>query len=145
MSTAQPIKEKLYNRQDRLPPLRVGEPLDRILKSKVLRVGYNPEAVPFCFPNTQGELVGYDMAFAYTQAKDLQCDLELIPLQLSNFEEDLNQGLNDIAMSSVTINEQRLKKAAFSKPYLESRMTFLMKKKYKKNYTSLATIIQNPL
>lgn len=144
MSIAQPIKVKVYHRNDPLPAPRTGEPLDRILASKVLRVGYNPESVPFCFPNTQGELVGYDMAFAYTLAKDLQCDLELVPIRLSHFEEELGQGYYDIAMSSVTINEHRLKKMAFSNPYLESRIIFLMKKKYKKTYTSLASILHNP-
>lgn len=33
---------------------------------------------------------------------------------------------------------------AFTNPYLESRMIFLMKKKFKHTYTSLASIIQNP-
>jgi hypothetical protein len=84
------------------------------------------------------------MAFAYTLAKDLGCNLELIPIKLSHFTEELNQGLYDIAMSSVTINEDRLRKIAFSKPYLESRIAFLMKKKYKKMYTSLTSIIQDP-
>ncbi len=144
MSIAQPIKVKVYGKSDPLPAPRSGEPLDRILSSHVLRVGYNPESIPFCFPNVQGELVGYDMAFAYTLAKDLQCNLELIPMTLSRFTDELSQGLYDIAMSSVTINEERLRKSAFSKPYLESRVAFLMKKKFKKTYTSLAHIIQDP-
>ncbi|MBP7074143.1 MAG: cation:dicarboxylase symporter family transporter [Rhabdochlamydiaceae bacterium] len=144
MSIAQPIKVKVYGKNDPVPSPRSGEPLDRILSTRVLRVGYNIESIPFCFPNVQGELVGYDMAFAYTLAKDLGCNLELIPIKLSHFTEELNQGLYDIAMSSVTINEDRLRKIAFSKPYLESRIAFLMKKKYKKMYTSLTSIIQDP-
>ncbi|MGH2611449.1 MAG: transporter substrate-binding domain-containing protein, partial [Rhabdochlamydiaceae bacterium] len=144
MSIAQPIKVKVYTKDEPAPPGRMGEPLDRILSSKVLRVGYNPEAIPFCFQNNQGELVGYDIAFAYTLAKDLKCDLELVPMKLSYFPEELKAGIYDIAMSSVTINEERIRKAAFSNPYLESRIAFVMKKKYKKMYTSLASVIQDP-
>ena len=134
---------KTYRKDEALPEPRSGDVLDRILSSKLLRVGYNPEAIPFCFPNEQGELVGYDMAFAYTLAKDLQCDLELVPINLSRFDEELKSGLYDVAMSSVTINEDRLRKVAFSSPYLESHIAFIMKKKYKKKYTSVSSIIQD--
>jgi proton glutamate symport protein len=144
MSIAQPINVKVYTSNEPAPPARTGEPLDRILTSKILRVGYNPEAIPFCFPNYQGELVGYDMAFAYALAKDLRCNLELIPMNLSLFSEQLKEGLYDVAMSSVTINEDRLRKAAFTNPYLESSIAFVMQKKYKRIYTSLASVIQDP-
>ncbi len=144
VSVAKPIPVKVYSRKEPLPPPRTGEPFERILSSKVLRVGYNPEAVPFCFPNFQGELVGYDMVFAYTLAKDLKCSLELVPIRLANLAQELNEGLYDIAMSSVTINEERLQKIAFTKPYLKSRIAFVMKKKYKKTYTSLQSIIDDP-
>ncbi len=144
MSIAQPIKVKIYTKDEPAPPGRTGAPFDRILASKVLRVGYNTEAIPFCFLNNQDEIVGYDIAFAYTLAKDLGCSLELVPMNLSTFSDELNAGLYDVAMSSVTINEERLQKVAFSKPYLESRIAFVMKKKYKKLYTSLASVIQDP-
>ncbi len=144
MSIAQPIKVTVYSKDEPLPSPRTGEVLHRILTSKVLRVGYNPEAIPFCFPNAQGELVGYDMAFAYTLAKDLKCDLELIPMKLPSFSHELDEGLYDIAMSSVTINEDRLRKVAFTNPYLESRIAFVMKKKYKKKFTSLTAVLQDP-
>ncbi|MGD0664842.1 MAG: cation:dicarboxylase symporter family transporter [Rhabdochlamydiaceae bacterium] len=143
ISIAKPIEVKTYRKDEALPEPRSGDVLDRILSSKLLRVGYNPEAIPFCFPNEQGELVGYDMAFAYTLAKDLQCDLELVPINLSRFDEELKSGLYDVAMSSVTINEDRLRKVAFSSPYLESHIAFIMKKKYKKKYTSVSSIIQD--
>lgn len=144
MSLAKPIRVTVYQKDDPLPPARSGEVLDRILSSKLLRVGYNPEAIPFCFQNDQEELVGYDMALAYTLAKDLKCDLELVPMHLTSFENELSQGIYDIAMSSVTINEDRLRKVSFSNPYLESRIVFLMKKDYKKKYTSLKSIVDHP-
>jgi len=144
MSLAQPIRVTVYNKNDPLPPSRSGEVLDRVISSKLLRVGYNPEAIPFCFYNEQEELVGYDMALAYTLAKDLKCDLELVPMHLPHFENELSEGIYDIAMSSVTINEDRLRKVAFSNPYLESRIIFLMKKEYKNKYTSLKSILQHP-
>ncbi len=139
-----PVKVRVYTKEEALPPPRTGDPFERILASNILRVGYNPETIPFCFYNEFGQLVGYDMAFAYTLAKDLGCTLELIPMQISALSEELNQGLYDIAMSSITINENRLRKICFSNPYLESRIVFTMLKKFKKNYTSLHSILENP-
>lgn len=144
LSIHPPVKTRLYKAQDALPAPRSGDPFDRIIASKVLRVGYNPETLPFCFYNEKQELVGYDIYFAYTLAKDLQCDLELIPMQFGSIAEELNQGLYDIAMSSVSINEERLRLMGFSNPYLESRMAFVMRKKFKKIYTSLDAIARDP-
>ena len=34
-----------------------------IQRTGILRVGYNPSVVPFCYLNDAGELVGYDVAY----------------------------------------------------------------------------------
>ncbi len=84
------------------------------------------------------------MSFAYTLAHDLQCDLELVPLHFEKLAEELNSGLYDVAMTGVSITESRLKTMCFSHPYLESRLVFVMRKKFSHTYTSLSDIIKNP-
>jgi Na+/H+-dicarboxylate symporter/ABC-type amino acid transport substrate-binding protein len=139
-----PVKVKVYTYQDVLPTPRSGDTFTRILQSKVLRVGYNPEMIPFSFQGSNKKMIGYDMSFAYTLAHDLQCDLELVPIYFSQLAEELNSGLYDIAMAGVSITEHRLKKMCFSYPYLESRLVFVMRKKFSHLYTSLNDIIKNP-
>jgi Na+/H+-dicarboxylate symporter len=42
-----PVKLKVYTVNDTPPPARSGDVLERVLQSSVLRVGYNPEMIPF--------------------------------------------------------------------------------------------------
>jgi ABC-type amino acid transport substrate-binding protein len=139
-----PVKMKIYTRQDILPPPRTGGVLQRVLASKVLRVGYNPEFIPFSFQGNNGTMIGYDIAFANELAKDLQCDLELIPLHLSKMSEELDTGVYDIAMSGISITEHRLKTMCFTEPYIESEMAFVMRKKFSHEYRSVNDILKNP-
>ena len=55
--------------------------LARIQQSGELRVGYNSGIIPFCYLNSSGDLVGYDVAYAYQLARDLNVRLRLIPFQ----------------------------------------------------------------
>ncbi|MBS0652670.1 MAG: cation:dicarboxylase symporter family transporter [Verrucomicrobia bacterium] len=117
------VEVKIYREGETVPPVRESdkrdEPLSRILNSGVLRVGYHAINIPFCFFNKEGELVGYDVAFAYQLAKDLDCDLEFIPLDYETLGEDLQSGKYDIAMSAIIMNENRLRYMDFVSPYIE--------------------------
>jgi ABC-type amino acid transport substrate-binding protein len=138
-----PVNVKVYTIQDVLPPPRTGDTFERVVQSKVLRVGYSPEMIPFSFLGSNGKMIGYDMSFAHTLAQDLQCDLELIPVHFNHLAEELNSGLYDIAMAGVSITERRLKKICFSQPYIDSRIVFVMRKKFSHDYTSLYNIIKH--
>lgn len=138
------VNVRVYKPSDNLPFPRSGEVFDRILRSKVLRVGYNTNALPFCFENKLGELAGYDVSFAYALARDLGCSLEMVPMHFGNIAEDLNSGLYDIAMSGLTINEDRLRKMSFTDPYIDARIVFVMRKKYRKELTSIEAILERP-
>ena len=119
-----PVKVKIYAEKEAPPEPRTGDTFTRVLQSKVLRVGYNPEMIPFSFQGSNRKMIGYDMSFAYTLAHDLQCDLELVPVHFGKLAEELGSGLYDVAMTGVSITEPRLKKMCFSHPYLDSRWCF---------------------
>ena len=138
-----PVNVKIYTPQDPLPLSRTGDTFERVTRTKVLRIGYNAEMVPFSFQGNDGQIIGYDISFAYALASDLQCDLELIPLQLSQLGKELNTGLYDIAMSGISITENRLKTMCFSKSYFESRIVFVMQKKFSRLYPSLDSILKS--
>ncbi len=127
-----------------LPPLLADEdPLDRILKTKILRVGYYPHAIPFCFYNDRKELVGYDVSFALELAKDLGCRLEFVPLNYGKISDELNANLYDIAMSAVPMTETKLTTLNFSEPYLEARFVFITKDKRRKEFASYDLVRAN--
>lgn len=117
--------------------------LTQILSSKTLRVGYNPHVPPFSFINSDGKVVGFDIAFAYELAKDLGCALELVPMNYFTIQNDLNRGLYDIGMSAITITAYRLKSICFTRPYMESKLVLVFRKENRKKYTSTDLILEN--
>lgn len=138
-----PVVTKIYQFSDPSPLPRIGEPFERILKTKVLRVGYNINAIPFFFKNNKNQFAGYDAAFAYQLAKDLGCSLEFVPMRFGYIPEEINAGLYDIGMSELSITEDRLKEMYFSDPYLNSKVVFVMRKKFSKQLTSVSAILEN--
>jgi len=109
----------------------------RIMRTKKLRVGYVANTPPFSFKNHDHHLVGYDIAFAYELAYDLGCELELIPMSYSTLIRDLKNDTFDIAMSAVSISEDRLIYLSFTQPYMKPRFVFVTDEKNKKIFSSL--------
>lgn len=136
------IPVKIYKTSPPLVPFS-GDTFDRILKTKILRVGYNPDCAPFCFFNVDGTVVGYDIAFAYELAYDLGCQLELIPMSYENLIDELDNRSYDIAMSAITINEPRLRALTFTAPYMSPRICFLAPGKIRKQFQNIDDINQN--
>lgn len=114
--------------------------LDRILETKTLRVGYDRRPAPFSFNNSYGELVGFDIAFAYQLAYDLNCKLEFIPLEYHNLTELANNHSFDVAMSAVSMNESRIENALFTEAYLKSKIIFVVSIPTKKRLKNSITI-----
>ena len=119
------------------------DPLDRILRTKVLRVGYYPETAPFCFYNREGKLAGFDVAFAHELAFDLDCKLEFVPLNYGLIGEELDRNLYDIGMSAISITEERLKRVCFPKAYLEGNLVFITQDIKRKKLVSLNVVRAN--
>lgn len=126
------------------PALPNEDTLDKVLRTKTLRVGCNLLAVPFAFINNNGQIVGYDIAFAQSLASDLGCSLELVPLQYEHLAEDLEKGVYDIGMSGLSITEDRLKSIYFTAPYLESPVIFVTTEKFSKKFKEKNAIDHHP-
>lgn len=119
--------------------------LDRILRTNVLRVGYNPAVAPFSFLNVDGNIVGYDIAFAYELAYDLGVELDLIPLSYNELGQQLDENLYDIGMAAITISEHRLKEMTFTQPYMQPKIILITKEKERKLFSDLEMIQEDPL
>jgi Na+/H+-dicarboxylate symporter/ABC-type amino acid transport substrate-binding protein len=144
LSIVSDIPVTLY--QEAPPPEEIipGEDtFQRILRTKTLRIGYVPTTAPFSFPNFDRTVVGYDIAFAYELAYDLGCKLELVPMTYAGVIKELKSRSYDIAMSALSINEERLKSLSFTHPYLHPQIVFLADSKSKHLIKSLNTFKNN--
>lgn len=129
------------------PPPRTasGDVFDEVQQSKVLRVGFNPQAAPYCFYNVENQVVGYDIAYAYELAYDLGVRLELIPLDYAHVDEELNTRLYDIAMSAVNVDETRLRSALFTQSYMSPRIVLITNEARSRAFSSLEYVKEHPL
>lgn len=115
--------------------------LNKILQTKHLKVGFDPDLSPFCFSNRNGHLVGFDIAYAHQLAYDLGCEsIEFVPLSHSHLDKELDQGVYDIVMAATTISKDLLRKVTFPNPYLKVKVVFVCSKEQKKKLSHLDLI-----
>ncbi len=101
--------------------------LKRIRESGVLRVGFEPDNLPYTYFNDIGELVGFDIDMAQLLAREMNVKLEFIPFEDEKMIEQLNAGYFDLIMSGVAVTTPRLEKMVFSDPYLNATIGFIVR------------------
>jgi proton glutamate symport protein len=106
-----------------------GQPtMERIRKMGRLRVGYAPGVIPFSYFNAAHDLVGYDIAFAYALARDLNVALDLFPIaDWDTLNADLEAGRYDLAVGGLYVTDERLRAVTVSKPYRQSRLALIVR------------------
>ena len=93
-------------------------PLEQVRKSRFLRVGTTGDYAPFSVESLHtGELEGIDIDLAKSLANYLEVNLVFVKTSWPDLMDDLTKLKYDIAMSGVSITEERSKKAYFSDPY----------------------------
>ena len=105
----------------------IGSLLDTIQITGEIRVGYNPNMIPFSYKNSDGELVGYDIAFAYQLARDLDVRLRLLPFSWDRLNDDLKDRRFDLVASGVYVTDERLQQFEFSEPYHHSPIALIVR------------------
>ncbi len=104
-----------------------GSRLDRIREDGSIRVGYLADQLPFAYFNAAGDLVGFDVEMAHTLARELDARLEFVPVVFDEVAERLKLGYCDIVMSGLGITTKRAQEMAFSTPYLEGTLSFMVR------------------
>jgi ABC-type amino acid transport substrate-binding protein len=131
-------KSSEKNRVGGVPPQ---EPiLDRIRRSGELKIGFNSDSPPLSYRNNRGELVGFDIAFAYQLARGLNARLRLIPFTWGRVERDLMDRRFDLVLSGAYITNERLQRFAASEPYLKSPVTLIVRADAVAGFLSRAAI-----
>ena len=120
-------------------------PLEQVIESRTLKVGYNTTDTPYAYLNEQGQLVGYDIAYAYELARDLDCTLEFIQCDYNRLHLELQAGNYDIAMSAILMTEDRLIDLNFTHPYQEENIALVVPLSKKNHFLNLSTITAEPM
>lgn len=119
------------------------ESFSEILKSGIIKVGYSIVDIPYSYLNNYGELVGYDIAFAYQLARDLDCSIEFIPIEYADFNTQVINGEFNIAMSGIVMDEGRIKVMDFTRPYEQDNVVLIVPLSKRSEFLNLRTLQMN--
>lgn len=86
----------------------------------VLIIGANIGNVPWEFQDTAGELIGFEIDLVKEVAKRLNKETDIINIPFNGLFSAVQSSRIDIAISSITITEQRLTSVSFAQPYYDS-------------------------
>ena len=84
--------------------------LSDIIEKGKITIGVNPPGEPICFYDDEGNLIGYDVDWAYKLGETLGVDVELV----------VSSGGVDVIFANITGNLERAKSINFSIPYLKT-------------------------
>jgi len=102
--------------------------LDRILATRVLRIGMNPGYAPFEMVDTNGSIIGFDADVAHYVAGQLGNGVR-VEFRKSDWDPiiaNLNAGKFDIILSGMTRTPQRALRCDFTDPYFETGQALLV-------------------
>ncbi|MGE5175445.1 MAG: transporter substrate-binding domain-containing protein [Hyphomicrobiales bacterium] len=113
------------------PAARRASTLDRIIDTRVLRVGLNPGYAPFEMLDPSGAMIGFDIDMARHVARLVGDDVkvEFVKSDWDPIIANLNAGKFDVIMSGMTRTPQRALRCAFTDPYFTTGQTLLVNRR----------------
>ena len=127
--------------QSRTPTVSPSDSLlQQIRQAGEIRVGFNANVIPFSYRNDDGQLVGFDIAYAYRLARDLGVRLRLVPFEWPNLAQDLEDRRFDLAASGIYVTDARLQRFEVSEPYYKSPLALIVRAADAEKFLSLEAI-----
>jgi len=118
-----------------------GSRLDAVMQRGTLRVGSTGDYKPFSHRDpASGQYQGIDIEMAGQLAKALGVKLEVVGTSWPSLMKHFGEDKFDIAMSGVSVNLDRQKKALFSVPYLRDGKTPITRCENKDKFQTLQQI-----
>ena len=96
-------------------------------KEKLI-IGLDDDFAPMGFHNEQNELVGFDVDLAKETAKRMDVEFEFKPIDWNKKKEALTSGAVDLIWNGLDITEERKEYMIFTRPYMDDRQIFLIRK-----------------
>ena len=122
-------------------PAQAGNRLDRIMETKVLRVGTPGDYRPFSYRNGETH-EGFDIDLANQLAKECGLTVEFVPTSWPNLQKDLEADKFDLAVGGITRTTKRMTVGDFLPPYAPFGKVALMRKEHKDRFISLDSLNQ---
>lgn len=101
-----------------------------------LRVGVIGDTLPYAFRNGRGELVGLDVEMAGHLARELGVTPEFVRIGLSDLTTQMQARTVDVVMSGARLTPLRAADFAFSDPYLEETLGFVVPDHHRDEFAS---------
>ena len=101
--------------------------LSRIRSSKVLRVGFVENYLPFSYRNIDNQLIGYDIEMAKMLAESLNVSVVFVPVNLKRISNELKKDYYDIVMSGVPLSSELVENVNVSHSYMDLNLALLTK------------------
>lgn len=102
--------------------------LDKVLETKILVVGTEPEFKPFESKDSDGNFVGFDMDMIRAFAEDLGVEIQIEEYAFTALVPALDTHKIDMIISGMTANEERARSVTFSELYYETPICLLVHK-----------------
>lgn len=94
--------------------------MSTVAQADTLQVGANIGNVPWEFQDDSGAYVGFEVDLVNEVASRLGHEVEIVNIPFNGLFSAVQSGRIDIAISSITITEERLKSVSFAQPYYDS-------------------------
>ncbi|RLD43498.1 MAG: hypothetical protein DRI86_09875 [Bacteroidetes bacterium] len=102
--------------------------LSRIKRTKVLRVGFYDNAMPYSYYNSDSNLVGLGIDLMHQLAADLSVDIVFVPIIKGQIINEIKKDYYDIVASDIFLSSGYVEEVLLSKPYLTVTLALVVKK-----------------
>jgi Na+/H+-dicarboxylate symporter/ABC-type amino acid transport substrate-binding protein len=116
--------------------------LQRIKRTKKIRVGVYTDHIPYSFMNRNGKLVGLDIDMAHELARNLEVGIRFIPIE-GEVSKALASDHFDIAMSGLEGTIQRAQDLPQMEPYLILTRALVVRDYDRKRFQSITDILED--
>lgn len=93
--------------------------LEEIKESGKIVIGVFSDKKPFGYVDSNGDFQGYDVYFGNRLAKDLDVEVEYVPVEAASRVEYLVSAKVDIILANFTVTAERAEQVDFALPYMK--------------------------
>jgi len=136
----EPVAATLMRASVAPPPASGMSAIERASASGTLRVGYDPDRLPFSYFNARGRLVGFDVELAHRLARELSATLVFVPIDHARLGVQLESGEIDLALGGLEITTERSRSIAFTDPYLKLTLAFVVRDDRRAEFSTRADL-----
>ena len=114
--------------------------IQRVRATKLLRVCFPEDALPFAFINGQGALVGFDVDMAQELAGVFDATAEFKRIDRRDIVTVMDSGACDVMVGGIAVTAERAGDIRFSKSYLDETVAFVVQDNLRQAYATWADI-----